>query len=109
MGLQEMASRLIQVSFRWPKALPDEQQLKAAISSVCIDWCRLNIYCWYLWTDLNPTEVYAGLSRIVTNDDGIVAVAVDPSMQPFGWAPQFVWDWLNPKVVAQRPKGLINQ
>lgn len=95
-----MAHRLVQVSFRWIKAVPDEAELRAAIDYVCADWCRLNLFTWYLWTERNPTEVYAGLSRIVKDEDSVVAVAIDHTVMPFGWAPQFFWDWANPKILA---------
>jgi hypothetical protein len=101
-----MTQRLVQVSFRWIKAMPEVKNLELIVKSVCDDWFRLNVYCWYLWTTKNPTEVYAGLSRIVKDEDGIVAIGIDPTVHPYGWAPQSFWDWLNPKLLQQT--GLIN-
>lgn len=101
-----MANRIIQVSFNWTN-VPEVARLDAAIRPLCDDWCRLNLFTYYLWTRHNPTEVYAGLSRIVTEADTAVLTAIDPLIQPYGWAPSFVWEWLYPKVYSLRSQPLL--
>jgi hypothetical protein len=93
-----MAHRLVQVSFRWIATKPDADKIAVEINKVCDDWLRLNVHGWFLWTSKTPTEVYNGLRTAITNEDSVVISLVDHNTLARGWAPTFIWDWLNKKM-----------
>jgi len=93
-----MAHRVVQVSYRWVKTAPVADKVAVEIGKVSDDWLRLNVHVWFLWTTKSPAEIYNVLRTSITTDDGVVVANLDHDTFAHGWAPQFVWDWLNEKM-----------
>jgi hypothetical protein len=66
-------------------------------------WIRYNGFTWFLCTSLSADQIYERLKGVIQTDDSILIIGVDASKR-FGWAPQWVWDWVDAasKVATQK-------
>lgn len=66
------------------------------------DWIRLNVVTWLVWTSKTTEETSDIFRRHLNANDLVVVVYASPK-QAAGWAPQWVWNWINSKVPLHIP------
>jgi hypothetical protein len=65
------------------------------------DWIRVSHSQWFLWTDRTKEEVFNALNPLRKDEnDQCIVVAVQPEAA-VGWAPKWIWTWLNDKMTRQ--------
>jgi len=62
------------------------------------DWVRFDSHTWFLSAECSTQDIYdklkASLASVGPFDDLLLVIKLDPS-ERFGWAPQWIWDWLD--------------
>src|SRR2546425_7598082 len=61
-------------------------------------WLRWNAFTWLIRTERTANEWYEILRQRISRDDSLLIVRADLS-ERFGWAPEWVWDWIDDKPV----------
>ena len=61
------------------------------------DWIRINHFHWFLFTDKDMTALRMALRPLLPDGSVVVAVALRNEAAG-GFAPQWVWDWLNDRM-----------
>jgi hypothetical protein len=91
-----MALKLYSVSFRWVKTPLKNEYFEPIFGSMG-DWMRFSGYSWFLHTQRTQVEIYDTLRVHMHVDDSILIIPI--SLEPaIGWAPAWIWDWLNSKL-----------
>jgi len=62
------------------------------------DWVRFDGHTWFLSTECSAEDIYNGVKKTMASvgpfDDLLLVIKLDPR-ERFGWAPQWIWDWLD--------------
>lgn len=66
------------------------------------DWIRLNVMTWLLWTTKTTQETTEIFRRHLAGEDLVIVLYASPK-DAAGWAPQWVWNWINGKVSMHLP------
>ncbi len=61
-----------------------------------LDWARIAPNSWIVWTTGTPDEWYDRLKPKLGKNDSMYIFGIDNSVKQ-GWAPKWVWEWLNKK------------
>jgi hypothetical protein len=88
-----MSHKVYYIGIRWEPAGPRVKAVEAMLDPLG-DWVRFNDSTWFLSTSHSPTEVDGALQRILTHNATVLVIALDPK-ERFGWAPQWIWDWID--------------
>jgi tellurite resistance-related uncharacterized protein len=83
-----------------PQSLPVAMGDKAATEAG--DWIRLNVMTWLIWTAKTTQETSDVFRRYLGANDLIVVIYANPK-EAAGWAPQWVWNWINSKAMLHIP------
>ena len=76
------------------------------IASGIGDWIRISAFSWLIWTDKSTEEVSQIFRQTLGLQANFVVLYVDPAGAQ-GWAPKWIWDWINNKqTLAQGLGGL---
>lgn len=86
------SNHLYVVGVRWAKTAPDGSIIERVIDSQ-VNWARLNIYTWLVWTDKSATDVADLFRKPLATEDSVFVIEADRTNFA-GWAPQMIWDWL---------------
>ena len=92
--------RLYCVSLRWGDAGFVPEQADAMLSTVSDDWIRFNGLTWFVWSDMQKSDMAKVLQPVVGARGNVLVFAVQPEVA-IGWADQWVWDWINDKMDRQ--------
>jgi hypothetical protein len=66
------------------------------------DWIRLNVVTWLIWTSKTTEETSQIFRRYIGINDVLVVLYANPK-EATGWAPQWVWNWINSKAALHIP------
>jgi hypothetical protein len=61
------------------------------------DWIRFNVLTWFLSTNRSSSELREALQQVLKSNPSLInvlVVAIEPK-QRFGYAPPWIWDWLD--------------
>jgi hypothetical protein len=91
--------RIYSINIRWISTAHTDaniQKMDLAIGQAG-DWLRFNGFTWLVWTNANANQLNDLVRKVASHlDDSVLVIAVDPS-DFNGWAPQWVWEWINSK------------
>lgn len=68
------------------------------------EWIRFNSFTWFLWTDASPMAINQALLTKLGQESSIIIASLE-TRAAVGWAPKWIWDWLNDKMVKQLTGG----
>lgn len=98
--------RLYAINVRWVKTTQDEKTIQRVDTAIhkAGDWVRFNGFTWLVWTSANAIQLTALVRNIVTDpEDSVLVIGADPS-DFYGWAPNWIWEWLRDKQIqSQNP------
>jgi hypothetical protein len=100
-----MDHRVYYVGIRWNHRLPRVDAVERLFDPLG-DWIRFNESTWFLSTSQPQSKLGSALKGVLGADQTLLVIALDPK-ERFGWAPQWVWDWIdgqrdaNPRTVAE--------
>ena len=90
-----MSSSLFCITFFYKSGFTPTDSLDPAMSTIAGgEWLRINTNTYFAWTNLTAEQAYNALKHLASQEDSIVIVAIDPTKR-FGWAPQWVWNWID--------------
>jgi hypothetical protein len=90
-----MAHRIYYIGINWESfPFPPPVDVVEKTLAPVGDWIRLNKFTWFISTTYSSKEVYEMLRQVLTSVSQILVVKIDPTDR-FGWAPQWVWDWID--------------
>lgn len=69
---------------------------------VCDDWMRYASQCWVLWSGLSAQDIAHEIRQFYGENEHFIVFPIDALTAPQGWAPQWVWEWIN----RSRPNSL---
>jgi hypothetical protein len=64
------------------------------------DWVRFNHFQWFVWSDKRKADISLAVKPALVIGDQVIIVAVQPEIAG-GFAPQWIWNWLNDKMNKQ--------
>lgn len=92
-----MAFRAYSINIRWVKTPMNVVALEAALTNSMAggDWVRFSGFTYFIWTQISAEKI-SGIVRTVLKEkeDTVLVAAVDLT-DCNGWAPGWIWDWLN--------------
>jgi hypothetical protein len=98
-----MDHKVFYIGIKWAKEhLRAPESVRAAQVERSLDplgdWIRFDSHTWFLSAECSAEEIYNGIRRILASirpfDDLLLVIKLDPN-ERFGWAPQWIWDWLD--------------
>lgn len=104
-------ARLYLASIRWVGTPMSEGNIKSMDLMIgnCGDWVRFNASTWIVWSEANSLAISNHIRSWLKPEDSVLVIALDASDMN-GWAPKWVWDWINAKAQSRReaiPTGLL--
>lgn len=70
------------------------------------DWIRFNPWQWFIYSDRSATEI-ANYARFgLDTGDHVLVLPIGNGMAQ-GWAPNWVWTWLNSKLAPSGGLGAL--
>lgn len=67
------------------------------------DWIRINGYTWLVWTQKTTADTSGALKDLLAPSDVVVCIYANPK-EAAGLAPQWLWNWINSKVILHIPQ-----
>jgi hypothetical protein len=84
---------LYQVTIRWIKTEAKPETISPGFDQVG-NWARLNVYSWFVWSNLTAEQIHQILRRYLQTEDSVAVFSVNPGNKA-GWAPAWFWEWIN--------------
>lgn len=88
-----MTHRVYYVGIRWDPPGPRVKAVEQLLDPLG-DWIRFNEHTWFLSTSRPSSEIYRRLEGILTPNASVVVIGLDPKDR-FGWAPDWLWEWID--------------
>ena len=66
------------------------------------DWIRINGYTWLLWSQKTTADTSVAIRNVLSTGDVVVCIYANPK-EAAGFAPQWLWDWINSKIILHIP------
>jgi hypothetical protein len=88
-----MSRRLYYIGIRW-KEFPSNWEIVDRALDPLGEWIRINGLTWFLASNAASRDIYQHLLHTTNLTDQILVIALDPSDR-YGWAPQWIWNWLD--------------
>ena len=103
--------QLFLITTRWVKT-PITAALLQTVDNILTghgEWIRFHGQTWFVWTESSLSKVASDIRPLVQAEDSLLVLPVDP-IQFDGWAPKWVWEWLDDKrrqKIGTYPTGLF--
>lgn len=88
-----MSHKVYYIGIRWEPSGPRVKAVEEMLDPLG-DWVRFNDSTWFLSTGHSAAEIDGALQPILNPNATVLVIALDPKDR-FGWAPQWIWDWID--------------
>jgi hypothetical protein len=89
-------AKLYAINLRWVRTQMNVGLIDGVLNQHG-DWIRFNGWTWYIYTLSDANRIVESIRAVLLPEDSIL-VAQIAEAPVGGWAPQWVWDWFNPKL-----------
>ena len=86
------------VTVRWIKTTISEANIASIERQLGSqgEWLRFSAFSWLYWTNSPADQISLAVRTVLHADDSVMVIRVVPS-EFAGWAPEWVWKWLQDK------------